>query len=485
MRGFWAPQPGPQTDAICADWCSELLYGGAAGGGKSDFLLGDYLQDVETYGQAWRGILFRRSLPELEELIGRSHEIFPGTGGVWKEQQKRWTWPNGATLRMRYLEADRDATRYQGAAYTWIGWDELGQHPTPYGYKYLRARLRSAFDVPTKRIRCSANPGGVGHQWIKSKFVDRAPNGYVAFADPETGGDVMFIPSRLSDNAILMKNDPGYVGRLKGLGSPELVRAWLEGDWNVIAGAFFPEFGPQHVVRPHELPKGWARFRSMDWGSARPFCVGWYAISDGELTQYPRGAIIKYREWYGSTGEPNVGLKMTAEEVGAGIVEREEPDENIKYGIIDPAAHASDGGPSIAERILRGSGGRVGFQRADNKRVGPRGAMGGWDQLRARLKGDGERPMIYFFETCRDTIRTLPALPHDETRPEDVDTDAEDHAADEVRYACMSRPYTPPIREPKKSQADVYIGKADGTVTSNLTFMDLVARNTRRRLEAE
>ena len=485
MRGFWGPQPGPQTDAICADWCSELLYGGAAGGGKSDFLLGDYLQDVETYGQAWRGILFRRSLPELEELIGRSHEIFPGTGGVWREQQKRWAWPNGATLRMRYLEADRDATRYQGAAYTWIGWDELGQHPTAYGYKYLRARLRSAHDVPTKRIRCSANPGGVGHQWIKAKFVDPAPKGYVAFKDPETGGDVMFIPSRLSDNAVLMKNDPGYVGRLKGLGSPELVRAWLEGDWNVIAGAFFPEFGNRHVVEPHPLPKHWARFRSMDWGSARPFCVGWYAISDGELPQYPRGALVKYREWYGSTGEPNVGLKMTAEEVGAGIVAREEDGENIKYGIIDPAAHASDGGPSIAERIHKGSGGRVGFQRADNKRVGPRGAMGGWDQLRARLKGDGESPMIFFFSTCRDTIRTLPALPHDETRPEDVDTDAEDHAADETRYACMSRPYTPPVRVEAKSEADVYIGQADGTVRSNLTFRDLVERNKRRRLEAE
>jgi hypothetical protein len=478
MPGCWAPQPGPQTEAICADWCTELLYGGAAGGGKSDFLLGDFLQDVETYGQAWRGILFRRSLPELEDLIGRSHEVFPRSGAVWREQNKRWQWPNGATLRMRYLEADRDATRYQGAAYTWIGWDELGQHPSSYGYKYLRARLRSAHDVPTKRIRSSANPGGVGHQWIKAKFVDPAPKGYVVLKDPDTGGDVMFIPSRLENNAILMRNDPGYVGRLRGLGSPALVKAWLEGDWNVIAGAFFPEFGPQHIVRPHELPKSWRRFRSVDWGSARPFCVGWYAISDGELMAYPRGALIKYREWYGSTGEPNVGLKLTAEEVGLGIVAREAEDEEIAYGVIDPAAHNHDGGPSIAERIRKATDGKVSLRRADNTRVGPRGAMGGWDQLRARLKGEDGKPMIYFFDTCRDSIRTIPALPHDDKRPEDVDTDAEDHAPDETRYACMSRPWVPVADEYPDPRYD--IPTIPGR--TNVSVRDLAERMRRKRL---
>jgi hypothetical protein len=477
-RGLWAPQPGPQTDAICADWCAELLYGGAAGGGKSDFLLGDFLQDVETYGQAWRGILFRRSLPELEEMIARSQEIFAGSGGTWLEQKKRWEWSNGAALRMRYLEADRDATRYQGAAYTWIGWDELGQHPTPFGYKYLRARLRSAHNVPTKRIRCSANPGGVGHHWIKDKFVDPFPKGQVPFQDPDTGGDVMFVPSRLTDNAILMRNDPGYVGRLKGLGSPALVKAWLEGDWNVIAGAFFPEFGQQHIVRAHTIPADWTRFRAADWGSAKPFCVGWYAISDGSMPAYPRGALVKYREWYGSTGEPNKGLKLTAEEVGKGIVEREDDDEVFQYGVIDPAAHARDGGPSIAERIYIGSGRRVPLRAADNARVGKRGAMGGWDQVRARLKGDDGRPMIYFFDNCRDTIRTLPALPHDDVRPEDVDTDAEDHAPDETRYACMSRPWLPPVQidEPTIYPVPIIPGQ------TNLKFADLVKKNTQRRM---
>src|SRR5512144_2201665 len=131
----WSPQPGPQTEAITADWCQELFYGGAAGGGKSDFLLGDFLQDVQHYGAAWQGVLFRRTYNELEELLRRSRDIFPQTDAVWHEQAKTWTWPNNATLKMRYMERDADATRYQGHQYTWIGWDELTQWPSDYGYR--------------------------------------------------------------------------------------------------------------------------------------------------------------------------------------------------------------------------------------------------------------------------------------------------------------------------------------------------------------
>jgi hypothetical protein len=173
----------------------------------------------------------------------------------------------------------------------------------------------------------------------------------------------------------------------------------------------------------------------MDWGSAKPFSVGWYAVSDGELPQFPRGALIKYREWYGmKEGQPNVGLKLTAEEVGAGIKAREDG-ETIAYGVLDPSAFAEDGGPSIASRL------GVFFRPADNKRVAQAGAMGGWDQLRARLKGEDGKPRLFFFSTCRDTIRTLPVMQHDALRAEDMDSDGEDHAADETRYACMSRPW--------------------------------------------
>jgi hypothetical protein len=166
-----------------------------------------------------------------------------------------------------------------------------------------------------------------------------------------------------------------------------------------------------------------------------------------------KGAIVRYREWYGmQPGQPNVGLKLTAEEVADGIAEREKG-ERITYGVADPAIFSEDGGPSIAERMARR---KVSWTPADNKRVSRMGALGGWDQLRARLKGEDDKPMLLMFSTCRDLIRTLPALQHDDLRPEDVDTDGEDHACDEARYACMSRPWVPaskPVEKPRDRYA--------------------------------
>ena len=443
----WAPQPGPQTEAICADWCPEILYGGAAGGGKSDYLLGDFLQDVPTYGQAWRGVIFRRTYPELEELLARAHEIYPPSGATWHEQKKTWTWPSGANLKMRYLESDLDALRYQGHSYSWVGWDELTQWPTAYAYKYLTSRLRSAFKVKTKRIRGAANPGGPGHAWVKDRFVDPAPQGLQPIIDQDTGLERMFIPAKLRDNTILVANDPEYAQRLKGVGSKTLVDALLAGDWSVIEGAFFDCWSAaRHVLRPFEIPEHWARFRSADWGSAKPFSVGWWAVATDEMQVFnalgdrvtiPRGAMVRYREWYGASA-PNVGLKMTAYQVALGIKDREK-DDQVTTGVIDPAAFSENGGPSIAETMTRES---IFWLPADNARVGTRGAMGGWDQMRGRLIGDGDgNPMLFVFSTCVDTIRTLPLMQHDPRKPEDLQSDLEDHAVDEIRYACMSRPY--------------------------------------------
>lgn len=460
----WRAQQGPQLTAIQRHTVDELFYGGAVGGGKSDYLLGDFAQDVPSpWGSYWRGILFRRTYGELEELIERSKEIYPQWFGIsvakcWSESKSTWTWPNGATLKMRYLEHANDWMRYWGHAYTWIGFDELPIWPDMTAYVKLKARLRSAHPVPNKRIRATGNPGGPGHQAVMSYFrIDQHPLGGAVFE--EGGTKRLFIRSRLSDNRILMLNDPGYATRLSGLGSPELVRAWLEGDWSVVAGAFFTEFSSdKHVVAPLALPAHWARFRAMDWGSAKPFSVGWYAVSDGEMDRFPRGALIKYREWYGiktdDTGkfQPNTGVKLTAEQVGAGIRDREGKDKvgKVNGGVLDPSAFAEDGGPSIASRM------GVTFRRADNKRVAHAGAMGGWDQLRARLIGEDDRPMLYFFSTCTHTIRTLPHLQHDTARPEDIDTDGEDHAADETRYACMSRPWIAGKPDPKNGAADRY-----------------------------
>lgn len=440
MSVIWQPQKGPQSLAIAAPFVPEMLFGGARGGGKSDFLLGDFLQDVGI-GAAWRGILFRKSYKELEELITRAREIYIPLGADYKSGVYTFIFPSGATLKMRHLEKEEDADDYQGHQYTWVGWDELTNWANQNAYNKLKACVRSAAGVQNKRIRTSGNPGGVGHHWVKAYFIDPAPMGKELIE-----GKRMFIPSKLQDNKILMSNDPDYEANLKELGSPELIRAWLDGDWSVITGAFFPEFSmARHVIKPFTVPDHWMRFRSLDWGSASPFSVGWWAVSDGYQVPngayIPQGALVRYREWYGTGPKVNSGLRLTGSQVAKGILEREGKGEHVSYGVIDPSAFRVDNGPSVAESMSRH---RVYFRRGDNQRVP------GWDQVRDRLVGNpDDGPMMYFFDTCRHTIRTFPALPHDTTNPEDVDTDSEDHVGDDIRYACMSRPYHRRKPEPK------------------------------------
>lgn len=454
----WRAQPGPQLTAIQHDTVDELLYGGAVFGGKSDFLLGDFAQDVpRDYGQHWHGILFRKNYPQLEDLIARSKEIYPSwfPGVSWSNQTKTWSWPNGATLKMRFMESNDDWMQYWGHAYTWIGWDEIALWASSTPYQRMKARLRGAqAAIPNKRIRASANPGGPGHHWVREhwKIGEYPLGGHIFVPDDGSGMKRLFVKARLADNKIGIANDPGYEARLEGAGSATFVRAIKEGDWSVVEGAYFGEFNEhRHIVRPITLPTSWTRFRAMDWGSAKPFSVGWYAVSDGSMNEFPRGALVKYREWYGmKEGQPNVGLKMTAEQVAQGILKLEKGDK-LAYGVLDPAAFAEDGGPSIAYRMAP-----LTFKHADNKRIGTHGAMGGWDQLRQRLIGEDDRPMLYFFSTCAHTIRTLPMLQHDQARPEDVDSDGEDHAADETRYACMSRPWISSAANSSKQPQDSY-----------------------------
>lgn len=453
MTAVWSPQLGPQADAISATWCDELFFGGARGGGKSDFLLGDYLQDVEKYQSHWQGILFRRTFPELDEIIRRSHEIYPQTGAQWLEGKARWQWPNGARLKFRQLERDIDAEKYRGHQYPWIAFDELDSFPSPVPYFRLRACNRWAgMPIPTKRMRSAGNPGGVGSGWIKALFIDHNILGFSPRQDPATGRWIMFIPSKLSDNRILMENDPNYINSLRGVGSPALVKAWLEGDFSVIVGAYF-DIGPQHIVQPFAIPEHWTKFRAMDWGSMRPFCVLYMTLAGESLGQFPRNSLIVYREWYGASA-PNVGLKMSVPDVARGILARTPSDEVISYTVCDPSMEQEDGGPSIAERM--GNYGVPCFA-GDNKRIP------GWTQIRDRLTGEDGKPMLYFVgPACPNLVRTLPALQHDAIKAEDLDTEAEDHAADALRYGCMSRPYTPPLPkdpEPLRTLKDLTYGE--------------------------
>ena len=421
----------------------EVFFGGARGGGKSDAVLGEWAVHADQHGKDAIGLMIRRSRTELLELFERARTIYTKVGATFTVNPMRATMQNGARLTFAYLERDADAEVYQGASYTRVYIEECGNFPSPGPILKLMATLRSGAGVPVG-LRLTGNPGGPGHQWVRARYIDPAPQGWQRIKDEQTGLDRVYIPSRVGDNAYLGED---YVQRIKASGSPELVRAWLLGDWSVVSGAFFPEFSfDRHVIAPRELPAHWPRFRSFDWGSARPFACLWWAVSDGTMPGIARGCLVNYREWYGmKPGEPNVGLRMTADDVARGIRLREDGDPTMS-GVADPAIFAEDGGPSLAQRMTAHG---VVFRPADNKRVPSRGAMGGWDQVRARLIGDGDGyPMVLLFATSLDLIRTLPALQHDAARPEDVDSASEDHAPDSMRYAMMSRPWVRDVAKP-------------------------------------
>lgn len=466
----WAPQPGPQHAFITCP-IFEVVYGGARGGGKTDAALGEWAIHAERYGAKAKGLFVRRTRVALEPTIERAKALFRPLGATWQDQKSRFVWPSGAILYFRYLDKDADADSYQGHDYTRVYVEELTQFASPDPVDKLKATLRSAEGVPTS-FRATCNPGGPGHGWVKARYIDPGPWNIIteSFENPFDGSAVslnrVFIPAKLSDNPRLLENDPLYVAKLQQSGSAQLVRAWLQGDWNIIEGAFFDCWTNQNVVRPFDIPKDWPRFWSGDWGSYRPFSFGlWTVVGDRTKVDngyLPRGCLLRVAEWYGAD-KPNIGLKLPAEKVGEGLVSRY-PGPTIG-NVLDPACFASDGGPTIAERLhqgIRTAGGRATFRPADNKRVGKLGAMGGWDQMRARMIGNDDGPMLACFATCHDSIRTIPVLQHDSSRLEDLDTDGEDHAADDWRYACMSRPWTPALKTKDQPKRDRYADDEDG-----------------------
>jgi hypothetical protein len=457
------PKQGEALNSLA----TEQLYGGAAGGGKSHLMRVaaiiwcSMIPGLQVY-------LFRRIRDDLIKNHMEGPKGFRAMLNPWvmaglvtivEDEIRFW---NGSKLYLCHCKDEKDIYKYQGAEIHVLLIDEL-THFTDAMYRFLRNRVRMVgIALPPQyvgrfpRILCGANPGNIGHLWVKRTFIEMMNEMEIVEMPAAEGGmKRQFIAARLEDNPSMASDDPGYENRLEGLGSEQLVRAMRYGDWDVVEGAFFDCWDRlRHVVRPFELPRDWSRFRSGDWGSAKPFSFGWWAIvSDEYRTEsgliLPRGCLVRYREWYGCVaGKPNTGLKLTAEEVGAGIKERDGAERDLT-GVLDPAAFSEDGGPSIAERMGTSAG--VWFRPADNKRVAQRGAMGGWDQMRSRLKGDADgNPMVVCFLTCLDSIRTIPVLQHDPDRPEDLDTTAEDHAADDWRYGMMSRPWVREDEKPEK-----------------------------------
>lgn len=453
---LWAPQPGPQHALVTCPY-TEILFGGARGGGKTDGILGKYAIKSWRYGADFNAVFFRKEMPQADDLIERAKEIYIPLGAEWREQPRSFRMPGGGRIRFRPLENVADAQKYQGQNLTDCAIEEAGNFEDSQPIDMLFGALRSKTSVPIQLI-LTANPGGPGQAWIKHRYIDPAPLGRVPLIRQLPNGSehhYIYIPSRVQDNRILLNNDPTYIDRLYLVGSDTLVRAWLDGDWSVVTGAFFDCWSPsRHILRPFTVPSHWVRFASFDWGSAKPFSVGWWAISDGAHIDgrwLPPGAMVRYREWYGASG-PNKGIGLPVAEIAAGIKQRE-VGERIDYRVADPACWKVDGGPSHAETMMKLG---VLFRRADNSRVT------GWTQMRDRLIGQDGDPMMFVFATCADFIRTVPAVQHDTARPEDVDSDGEDHSADESRYAAMSRPWTrmPEVPKPIRGADKMTLGEA-------------------------
>ena len=463
----WAPQKGPQT-ALVQCPIEDVFYGGARGGGKTDGMLGDWLLYQHRYGGHARGIIFRRTYPELEEIEARAHFLYTMAGADWKSQKRTFIFPNGATLRLRHLDKDKHAAKYQGHSYSWMGTDELTHFPSPDPIDLLWATLRSPYGLPIRRV-LTGNPGGPGHNWVKARYIDPAPP-YTPFVTEQELPDGMvaaisrvFIPATLDDNPALTKNDPGYWQRvvMAASGKEWLLKAWRYGLWDIVAGGFFDDLWNRsvHILRPFPIPFTWRIDRSFDWGSSKPFSVGWWAESDGcevgipnprknESGQpdyftrtFPRGTLFRIHEWYGWDGEtPNKGTYLQDTEIAKGIVWREKTwkiRDRVRPGPADSAIFDADPGRQSIADVMKKHGAK--FYPADKK---PGSRKQGWEAMRRRLLAALEDPMespgLFVFDTCRQFIRTVPVLQRDERDPDDVDTESEDHIADEARYRVMA-----------------------------------------------
>lgn len=436
----WRPFPGQQEEFLRRREF-EILFGGAAGPGKTDCLVAGMTRDVRN--PKYHGLIIRRTFPQLQEIIDRCHRLYPLMGARYKATDKRWEFPSGAVIDLGHMQHENDKYNYQGKEFHRIGVDELTQF-TETQYTYLFSRLRTTDPEIIPQIISTTNPGGIGHYWVKERFISIATPGQTHF-DKDTGLSRIFVPATIEDNPELYNNDPAYLARLEALPEVEKLRL-RHGIWDAFEGQVFSELSRSaHGIEPFDIPPEWKKYCVFDWGYARPFSVGWYALDYD-------GVIYRYREWYGcKEGEANVGLKMQAWEVARGILERE--NEKISMRIADPSIWHPR--PDSRKREARGTtifddfaSEGVFFTKADNDR------MHGKQQVHKRLRIEqdidmetgeilAEHPMFYCFNDCEHFWRTIPMLQEDARNPEDIDTDMEDHIYDDFRYMCMARPMMP------------------------------------------
>ena len=438
---LFEPNKGPQTTFLASS-DREVLYGGAAGGGKSYAMLADPLRYLSH--PQFSGLLLRRTTEELRELVWKSQELYPKiiSGAKWSERKMQWTSPAGGRLWLSYLDRDDDVLRYQGLSFCWIGFDELTQWPTAFAWDYLRSRLRStASDLPVY-MRATTNPGGAGHVWVKKYFIDPATPGDSFWATDENGKTLVypkdhskegkplfsrkFIPAKLFDNPYLSTGGD-YETMLLSLPENQRKRL-LDGNWDVAEGAAFPEFDRTvHVIEPFNIPSNWPKFRACDYGYGSYSAVLWFTVA-------PDGQLVVYRELYVS--------KVLAKDLANKVLSLEENDGTILYGVLDSSCwhKRGDTGPSLAEQMIL-TGCRW---RPSDRSAGSR--ISGKNEIHRRLQmqesyDDSEGvPGMAMFNTCRNLVSQLPSIPLDKKNSEDVNTKAEDHLYDALRYGVMSRP---------------------------------------------
>lgn len=451
------PRPTPKQEIFMRDRHRHVAFGGARGGGKSWAVR----FKAKVLGLKHAGIrmcIIRRTYPELIENHIKPLKAMLGVGGkdalaVYNDSRKEMRFVNGSELLFRYCNCEKDLNNFQGVEFDVVFIDEATQLRQEWIEK-INACVRGVNSFP-KRTYYTCNPGGVSHGYIKRLFIDRA---FEANENPE---DYSFVQSLVTDNKALMESDPNYLKQLEAL-PPKLREAWLNGRWDIFEGAFFEEFRatpePQacydegitveealqehrwtHVIRPFEVPKSWKVYRSYDFGFGKPFACNWYAVDYD-------GCAYMIAELYGCTGTPNEGVKWSPEKQFAEIarIEREHPllKGKVVHGVADPSIWDGSRGIAIIEEAEKQ---HLWFDKGINDRIP------GWMQIHERLKFDGDgRAMLYIFDTCKDSIRVFPLMMYDEHKPEDLDTDLEDHILDSVRYFCMMRPIAPRVTSEAK-----------------------------------
>lgn len=403
----------------------------------------------------YRAALLRRTYPQLQEIMDRCWRYYTTIGGEWAATEKRWYFPGGDATRankpfvaLGHMQHENDKYNYQGKEFHFAGLDELTQF-TETQYLYFLSRIRTTDPSIPTRVRSTTNPGGIGHAWVKRRFVDAA-EASKTHIDPATGLSRCFIPGKIYDNPTLIENDPGYLAKLEALPETERKRL-LHGDWDVFEGQFFPELDARkHLCDPFDIPPEWTRICAFDWGFAKPFAVLWGAIDYDDT-------VYLYREWYGhKPGSTDVGLRMVAADVADGIQELEGENEKIRMRVADPSIWNRlprfREGEVVSDNIFTDMAARgVVFLKGDNNREQ------GWQQVQRRVQMDAgadpdgevsEVPRLQVFSTLKHFWRTMTELQADPNNPEDANTKMEDHIPDAFRYLCMMRPIRPKRVQP-------------------------------------